>query len=280
MFSMSAICNSDRSCPGATSRTAMGTRSRPASFAARQRRSPAMIWNRSPIRRTTMGWMTPLLLIDCASSWSLASSTCPRGWNSFGVRRSISVSTVAVGRGGGRSGINALRPLPSAGRFSMVITSNATRGKIAKNELAMRSLRTLRSWAASADCSRGSFEDFARERAIGFGAARLGVVENHWHAVARRLAESHVTRDDGAEDFLLEKIPDVARDLLSQVRALVEHREQHAVDVEPGVEGRANAAHRADEIGEPLEREVLAVQRNQHRVGGDERVERKQSERR
>ena len=28
-----------------------------------------------------------------------------------------------------------------------------------------------------ADCSRGSLEDFARERAIGFGAARLGVVE-------------------------------------------------------------------------------------------------------
>ena len=38
-----------------------------------------------------------------------------------------------------------------------------------------------------------------------------------------------------------------------------------------GIEARADAAHRADEIGEPFEREVLAVERNQHGVGGDER---------
>src|SRR5580765_7903831 len=129
----------------------------------------------------------------------------------------MSVSTVAVGGGGGRSGISALRPLPSAGRFSMVIMSNATRAKIAKKALALRCLRTFRSLAVSADCGRGSFDDFACEGAIGFGAARLGVVENHWHAVAGRLAEPHVARDDGAEDFLFEEIPDVARDLLPQV---------------------------------------------------------------
>ena len=37
---------------------------------------------------------------------------------------------------------------------------------------------------------------------------------------------------------------------------------------------------RADEIGETFEREVLAVERNQHGVGGDERVQRQQAERR
>ena len=36
---------------------------------------------------------------------------------------------------------------------------------------------------------------------------------------------------------------------------------------------------RRDEIGESFEREVFAVQRNQHAVGGDERVEREQAER-
>ena len=35
-----------------------------------------------------------------------------------------------------------------------------------------------------------------------------------------------------------------------------------------------------DEIGEAFEREVFAVERNQHGVGGDERVEREQAERR
>ena len=36
----------------------------------------------------------------------------------------------------------------------------------------------------------------------------------------------------------------------------------------------------ATQIGEPFEREVLAVERDEHRVGGDERVEREQAERR
>ena len=47
-----------------------------------------------------------------------------------------------------------------------------------------------------------------------------------------------------------------------------------------GLNARADAAQRRDEIGEPFEREVFAVERNQHRVGGDERVERQQPERR
>ena len=80
--------------------------------------------------------------------------------------------------------------------------------------------------------------------------------------------------------FSLKNCAHVGRDLLSEIRALVEHREQHAFDVERRVERGADAAHRADEIGEPFEREVLAVQRNQHGVGGDERVERQQAERR
>ena len=80
--------------------------------------------------------------------------------------------------------------------------------------------------------------------------------------------------------FSLKNCADVGGDLLAEIRALVEHRQQHAFDVERRIERGAHAPHRADEIGEPFEREVLAVQRNQHRVGGDERVERQQAERR
>ena len=47
-----------------------------------------------------------------------------------------------------------------------------------------------------------------------------------------------------------------------------------------GLSVAAHATQRGDEVGEALEGEVLAVERNQHRVGGDERVEREQSERR
>ena len=83
-----------------------------------------------------------------------------------------------------------------------------------------------------------------------------------------------------SKHLLLEEPAHVVRHLLAQVRPLVEHRQQHALDVERRVERGAHAAHRADEIGEALEREVLAVQRNQHGVGGDEGVERQEAERR
>ena len=98
--------------------------------------------------------------------------------------------------------------------------------------------------------------------------------------MARRLAEPDVARDDGVEDAVLEELADVARDLLPEVRALVVHGHQHAGDVERGIERGAHAAQRRDEIGESFEREVFAVERDQHGVGGDERVEREQAERR
>ena len=46
------------------------------------------------------------------------------------------------------------------------------------------------------------------------------------------------------------------------------------------VESRADAAHGSDEVGQSLEREVFAVERNEHRVRGHERVEGEEAERR
>src|SRR5213083_64715 len=130
--------------------------------------------------------MTPLVLIDCASSCSLASSTCLRGWNSFGARRSMSVSTVALSRGDGRSGISALRPLPSAGRFSMWSTVTYFFFVILRAFVSSWSRYLSDRW------SGGALQHFTCERAICFGAARLAIVEDDRHAVARRLAEPDV----------------------------------------------------------------------------------------
>ena len=81
---MSAHSSSFSFSPSGTSRTATGTFSRPARWAARQRRSPAMISYAFPARRTTMGWMRPLDLIERASSSMRASSARARGWYGFG----------------------------------------------------------------------------------------------------------------------------------------------------------------------------------------------------
>ena len=101
---------------------------------AARTRSPAMISNWSPLRRTRIGWMMPFTRIDCASSSSGPCWICRRGCRGLGTMRSRSTSSGtprgAAGTGGGAtaasagaSGIRALRPRPSAGRFSATQTS-------------------------------------------------------------------------------------------------------------------------------------------------------------
>ena len=120
-----------------------------------------------------------------------------------------------------------------------------------------------------------------REREVGFGAARLRrrrvIAGMPWLGASpsRMLRGMTVSKTRSWKNSRMS-----LRDLLPEVGALVVHRQQHAGDVERGLSAAAHAAQRGDEIGEPFEREVLAVERNQHGVGGDERVEREQAERR
>src|SRR5205814_4876099 len=97
--------------------------------------------------------------------------------------------------------------------------------------------------------------------------------------MARRLSEAYVARNDGAKNLLLEELPDIVGHLLTQVGPLVEHRQQHAFDVERGVESGTNASDGADQVGQTFEREVFAVERNQHGISRDEGIEREQAER-
>src|SRR4051812_22723697 len=152
--------------------------------------------------------------------------------------------------------MSAERPRPSAGRLSAMLR--------------------LRGSGGGAAIAR---QDLAREGEIGFRAAGFYVVENCGYAVARRLAEFDVSRDDRIEHTVLKERADVARDLLPEIRSFVVHRHQDASDVERRVEGGANPPQSRDQIGEPFEREVLAVERNEHGVSGDQGVQGQQTER-
>ena len=98
--------------------------------------------------------------------------------------------------------------------------------------------------------------------------------------MARRFGEPHVARNDRLKHLLLEKLAHVRRHLRSQIRPLVIHRQEHAIDVERRIQSRAHTPQRRHEIGESFEREIFAVQRDEHGFGGDERVQRQQAERR
>ena len=69
------------------------------------------------------------------------------------------------------------------------------------------------------------------------------------------------------------------RDLVRQVVARIEHREQHAVQQQAGIQGRAHALDRADQIRQAFERVVLGLHRYEHQVGGDQRIDRQDAER-
>ena len=69
-------------------------------------------------------------------------------------------------------------------------------------------------------------------------------------------------------------------DVLRERVARVVHRAQQALDLEPRIEMRAHLLHRLHEIGQTFERVVLALHRDQHRVGGAEAVQRQQRQRR
>ena len=137
-------------------------------------------------------------------------------------------------------------------------------------------------------CGRGDLqrrgaiarEELVRERYVRLGAARSRVVENHGHAVTGRLAQPDVAGYHGLVNLVAEELANVAAHLLAEIRALVVHREQHAFDAKGGIERNAYAFDRRHQLGDPLEREVLAIERNQDGVGRDETVERQQAERR
>ena len=50
--------------------------------------------------------------------------------------------------------------------------------------------------------SSATFDNFARQRLVGFGAARNGIVNNRGQSVARCFAEPYVSGNNGLENRL------------------------------------------------------------------------------
>ena len=92
--------------------------------------------------------------------------------------------------------------------------------------------------------------------------------------VARRLAEPDVARDHRVEDERGEVLADLALDVLGELRARVVHRQQHPGDGQPRVELALDQRERVQQPGETLEREVLGLDRHDHPLRGDQRVDR------
>ena len=100
-------------------------------------------------------------------------------------------------------------------------------------------------------------------------------MEHHGLAVARRLAEPDVAWDDGLEDLAREVAMNFLSDLNRHARPPIEHGEHNTADLEIGVQPLPNELDGLEQMREPLQGVELALERNDHAIGGDECVDRK-----
>src|SRR5262245_2297501 len=123
-------------------------------------------------------------------------------------------------------------------------------------------------------------EDLPRQFEVGDSTAGAQVVEHDRLAVTRSFAEPDISWNDGLEDLTGEIPMNLFTDLQSHAGAAVEHREYDAAHVETRVQSLTNQFDGLQQMGEPLERVELALERNDHAVRRDEGVDRQESQRR
>src|SRR6266550_855387 len=227
MFSMMAI---SRTFSSETSRKTAGTLLRPARWAARQRRSPAISSNLRPFRRSSSGWTTPLARIDLASSSSLASSKILLGCRELGSIRSIGtslVSSVAVA-------------VPSAERSAPSPRHNAFR---VMRDYLLRQLKV---------------------RCRPFG---MHIVKSNGFSVARRLGQANISGNYRSEDLLPVKVAQVGRYGCRQVGPFVVHRQEESFNGKTGIVKATNSGQSVKQFRHSLERVVLTLNWYEQRIG-------------
>ena len=97
--------------------------------------------------------------------------------------------------------------------------------------------------------------------------------------MAGRFAQAHVARNHGLIDLIFENLAHFLRNLHAQIGARVEHRQHDALDGEMSVH-LLHLLHRAHQRAHAFQREIFALNRNQHAVRRAERVERNHAQRR
>jgi hypothetical protein len=123
-------------------------------------------------------------------------------------------------------------------------------------------------------------EDLFCELDVAFGATRAGIVAQNGFTKAGGFGQSDAAGNGGAEYLLSEELPEVRGHLAGQVGPVVIHGEENAGDFQGVIKGFADSVDSIHELGNSLEGKELALNGDEHRVGGYEGVERKEVERR
>lgn len=115
---------------------------------------------------------------------------------------------------------------------------------------------------------------------IGHRALTEPVVFKNGHSIARRFRQAHIARDNGGVQLVIEILFHFFRRLDAQVLPPVVHGEQYALNFQSGIVIAFDELNGVGQLGQPLERKILALDGNEHAVRGAQGVERQQRKRR
>ena len=93
------------------------------------------------------------------------------------------------------------------------------------------------------------------------------VIEYDGLSVAGGFGQTHVSGNYGLEDLRSKEAPQVGRYLFRQSGTVVIHGQQNTLDRKRRVDGPTKAHESIQEFGDTFESEILALDRNKHRVG-------------
>src|SRR5258708_4591640 len=123
-------------------------------------------------------------------------------------------------------------------------------------------------------------KNFVSKPQIGLRSLRACIQQHCRYPVARGFRQPHIPRYHRAVNLVAEMLLQLLRDLLRERVSRVVHSAQQAGDLELGIQVRAYALDRTDQIGEALKRVVLALHRDQYMLRRSQRIHREQAERR
>src|SRR5690348_10274372 len=237
-FSIRAIRRASRS---VNCRTIAGIVSSPASRAARNRRSPATIWNAPPEGRRSTGCSTPRSRIEVASSRMVVGSNWVLGC--AGLRTIVSSATCWI----------------SPWRGSTVRSSGAT-------ETSRSTAEGMSDASPRPNAFLAMVDHLVRKVHVADRSGAARIVDDHGLPEAGRLAQSNVSWNDGVVDALREVTPGLVHYLLREIEAIVVHRQENPLDLERGVEPLLHQSNRSQQVAQSLERVVLALDRDENRA--------------
>jgi hypothetical protein len=94
--------------------------------------------------------------------------------------------------------------------------------------------------------------------------------------VTRGFRKADAARYHGLEYLVAEKLLQIIRNLTRQIRTIVVHRQENAFDLQIVLKRVAYAVYGVEELRDTFQREEFALNGYQHRIGGDESVQREE----